>query len=175
MLAAILIAVEVTLRSTRMGAISAGTELSSYALATAATWSLAFVIFERGHVRVDILVRRLPTLLRSSADILSLLSLAIVGLVLTLGAWEMFGTSLRLSARSNTTLGIPLAWPHGFWAVGLGWFTFVAGFRTLEALHGFWRQDFAMVDRVCASPSHEDEVEEAISETTGRLHSGDTK
>lgn len=167
---AILIAVEVVLRSFGIG-LNAGTELASYTLALAATWSLAYVVLERGHVRVDIVARKLPRLQRTVLDLLALLSLAIVGAVLTFGALQMVAMSLRLSARSNTTLGIPLAVPQALWTFGLAWFTLIALGRTVQALRATLAQDFATADRIAAAPSADDEVEEAISETEVRLKS----
>lgn len=166
---AILIAVEVFLRMFRIGNLSVGTELASYTLALAATWSLAYVVLERGHVRVDIIVRKLPNVPRSVLDLLALMSLAIVGAALLYGAYTMLSTSLRLGSRSNTTLGIPLAIPQGLWTLGLAWFTLVAVGRAVQAFLAIRRQDWADAARIAASPSTDDEVEEAIAETANRL------
>lgn len=166
---AILVSIEVGLRSTRLGAFSVGTELATYALAVAATWALAYVVFERAHVRVDVISQRLPPRPRAVFDIVAVLSLAVVGAVLSVGAVEMLMTSLRLGSRSNTTLGIPLALPQSAWVFGLVWFTLVSTYRTVQAVAAFVRRDLAEVSRIAASPSADDEVEEAISETEARL------
>jgi TRAP-type C4-dicarboxylate transport system permease small subunit len=170
--AALLVSVEVIGRSTRLYVISLGTELSSYILAVAATWSLAYIVFERAHVRVDFVAQRAPPGPRAVLDLLALVSLAVVGAVLTYGAGEMLLTSLRLGSRSNTTLGMPLAIPHGLWAFGLLWFTAISIFRFAQALPAALRRDYAEVSRIGSSPSTDDEVEDAISETTERLGEG---
>ena len=167
--AALLVSVELIGRSSRLFVFSLGTELSSYALALAATWSLAFVVFERAHVRVDFIAQRLPPGPRSVLDVLAMASLAAIGIVLTMGALEMFATSLRLGTRSNTTLGLPLVIPHGAWAFGLAWFTGVAVMRFVQAGLAMVRRDFAEAARIAASPNADDEVEEAIAETEQRL------
>jgi len=166
---ALLISVEVLLRVLRIGHLSVGTELASYALALGATWSLAYVVLERGHVRVDILASKLPGVPRAVLDLLALVSLALAGLVLSYGAWGMVATSLRLGSRSNTTLGIPLAWPHALWTFGLIWFTLVALGRTIQALRAILRRDLAAAARISASPSAQDDVEDAIAQTNDRL------
>lgn len=171
--AAFLVAVEVVGRSSRLFIVSIGTELSSYILAIAATWSLAHIVFERGHVRVDFLAQRVPPALRAVLDLLALASLALVGAFLTFGAAEMLSTSLRLSSRSNTTLGMPLSVPHGLWTFGLLWFTAVSAFRFLQAASATVRRDYAEAMRIGASPNADDEVEEAISETVQRLSKAD--
>ncbi|MCF3933603.1 TRAP transporter small permease [Acuticoccus sp. M5D2P5] len=160
--AALLISAEVLTRATNIASWSLGTELSSYALAVSASWALAFVVYERAHVRVDVLIRRLSPNMRAAADILAVSALAIVGGLLAVGAYGMVETSLRLAARSNTTLGMPLAWPQGLWAAGLVWFTFVALFRAAAAIEALWRGDYATVDAVAGTPSTDDEVEEAL-------------
>lgn len=166
---ALLICLEVLLRMFRIGTMSVGTELGSYALALGATWSLAYVVLERGHVRVDVIARQLPQVPRTVLDLLALSSLAGVGAVLTNGAWGMVSTSLRLGARSNTTLGIPLAIPQSLWTLGLAWFTLVAIGRTIQALRALLVRDIGEATRIAASPSADDEVEEAIAETNSRL------
>lgn len=166
---ALLICLEVLLRMFRIGTMSVGTELGSYVLALGATWSLAYVVLERGHVRVDVIARQLPQVPRTVLDLLALSSLAVVGAVLTNGAWGMVSTSLRLGARSNTTLGIPLAIPQSLWTLGLAWFTLVAIGRTIQALRALLVRDIGEATRIAASPSADDEVEEAIAESNSRL------
>ncbi len=170
--AAILVSLEVTLRATRLAAWSVGTELASYALALGATWSLAYVVFERAHVRVDVLAQKLPPFPRSILDLLAMASLVLIGTVLSFGGVEMVATSLRLASRSNTTLGIPLAWPHAAWTLGLIWFTAVAALRTLQALVAVLKKDFQEAARITSSPTTDDEVEEALAETRQRLELG---
>lgn len=170
--AAILVSLEVTLRATRLATWSVGTELASYALALGATWSLAYVVFERAHVRVDILAQKLAPLPKSVLDLLAMASLLLIGVVLTFGGFEMVATSLRVASRSNTTLGIPLAWPHAAWTLGLGWFTAVSAFRTVQALVAVLKKDFQEAARITSSPKTDDEVEEALAETRQRLELG---
>ena len=163
--AAILIAVEVAVRYLRIASFSVGTELSSYALAVGASWSLAFVVFERAHVRIDVVPQRLPLRPKAILDILGMASLAAVGVVLAAGGWEMFLTSVGLWARANTTLGTPLAYPQGAWTFGLVWFTAIAFYRMTVAGVAFMKLNFAAVSAVAGSPSTDEEVEGAISET----------
>lgn len=165
----LLISLEVLVRTTRLASWSIGTELSAYALAIGATWSLAYVVFERAHVRVDVILQRMSSRGRAVLDIAGVASLAAVGAILTWGAFGMFATSVQLMARSNTTLGIPLAWPHGLWTFGLAWFTAVALLRTAVAIRALVHGDLVKVARIAASPTADDEAEEAVHETEHRL------
>ncbi|MBO0906096.1 TRAP transporter small permease subunit [Jiella sonneratiae] len=167
--AALLVAVEVSLRMSRLVIFSVGTELSSYALAVGAAWSFAHVVFERAHVRVDVVSQRLPPLPRAFFDVLAMASLAVVGFLLTLAAWTTFATTLALDTHSNTTLATPLAVPQGLWVAGIGWFTFIAAYRTATAAAALLRRDLAEVTRIAAPPSAEDEASEAALDARSRM------
>jgi TRAP-type C4-dicarboxylate transport system permease small subunit len=156
--AALLVAVEVTLRKTRIAVFSLGTELSSYALAIGAAWAFAHVVFERAHVRVDVATQRLPRLPRAVFDVVAMASLAVVGAFLSMGAWNTFHASLLTGTTSNTSLAIPLAIPQGLWLFGIGWFTLIAFYCTLTAAAALACGDLAEVSRIAAPPSVDEEI-----------------
>lgn len=162
--AALLVAVEVVLRKTRIAVFSAGTELSSYALAVAAAWALAYVVFERAHVKVDVVTQRLPEGPRAFLNVLALVSLALVGGILSLGAYGTFATSLALGSTSNTTLAVPLFIPQGLWLIGLIWFTFVALWRSWQAGAALIAHDFDTVTDIAVPASAETEAMSAADE-----------
>ncbi|MFV0334028.1 MAG: TRAP transporter small permease subunit [Tropicimonas sp.] len=162
--AALLVAVEVVLRKTRIAVFSAGTELSSYALAVAAAWALAYVVFERAHVKVDVVTQRLPEGPRAFLNVLALISLALVGGILSLGAYGTFATSLALGSTSNTTLAVPLFIPQGLWLIGLIWFTFVALWRSWQAGAALIAHDFDTVTDIAVPASAETEAMSAADE-----------
>ena len=166
---ALLVAVEVVLRKSRLVVFSLGTELSSYALAVGSAWAFAHVVFERAHVRVDVVTQRLPATIRAAFDVLAMASLALVGFVLTLGAWNTFMSSYSIGATANTTLATPLAIPQGLWLSGIAWFTFVAAWRTLSAFTALMRHDLAEVVRIAGAPSSIDEADEAAEDAQDRM------
>lgn len=167
--AALLVAVEVICRYTRLFVFSFGTELSMYALAIGATWSLAYTVIERAHVRVDVLCRRFAERPRALFDVLAMASLVFIGGILTFGAIGMTETSWILSAKANTTLGTPIALPQGIWTFGLLWFTFVAAYRLIVAGMALSHGNYAETFRIASSPSLDEEAGETISETEDRL------
>jgi len=165
---ALLVSAEVLLRKSRIVVFSFGTELSTYALAVGASWAFAHVVFERAHVRVDVVSQRLPNRPRACFDIVAVASLALVGLVLTFGAWGTFASSLSYGTTSNTTLATPLMIPQGMWLFGIAWFTFIAIYRTMGASLAFVRHDLAEVSRIAAPPSAEDKATEVASGARSR-------
>jgi len=162
--AALLVAVEVTLRKTNIAVFSLGTELSSYALAVGATWAFAHVVFERAHVRVDVATQRLAPLPRAVFDVVAMASLAVFGTFLCMGAWNTFHASLLTGTISNTSMAIPLAIPQGLWLFGIGWFTLIAFYCTLTAAAALARRDLAEVSRIAAPPSVDEEISQAAGD-----------
>lgn len=164
---AILVSVEVVLRKAGVLAFSLGTELSSYALAVAATWSFAFVLLMRGHVRIDIISQRLPQKPRAMLNVLAVASVAAVGAILSWTALQTLITSLTLGAYSNTPLATPLSVPQGLWTFGLVWFTLVAVYLSIRLILALARGDHATVERL-AAPATAD-ADEAANDARGRM------
>ncbi len=168
-LTALVVSFEVVLRKSGIVTFSVGTELSSYALAIAATWSFALVLMVRGHVRIDILSERLPAWPRALLNVLAVASLAAVGGILTFGALGTFRTSLQLHSLSNTTLAVPMWIPQGLWLVGLVWFTLVAVVQTVVLVVAIARRDLATIDRIAAPASADSEADAAAEEARIRV------
>ncbi|HVQ01914.1 MAG TPA: TRAP transporter small permease, partial [Burkholderiaceae bacterium] len=116
--AALLVSVDVTLRKLANTTLGGADELSGYALAIGSTWSFAFVLLARGHVRIDALYQLLPRKLAAACDLIGIVSLlAFASLI----AWHGAGTlaqSWHLGARSNSSLAVPLAVPQALWWIG---------------------------------------------------------
>jgi TRAP-type C4-dicarboxylate transport system permease small subunit len=149
---------------------SVGNELSGYALAIGASWSFAYALLHRAHVRVDVLRGRFPPRGRTVLDVLALVSLGALALVLCWPAWGTVETSLQLGARENTPLGTPLIIPQGLWLVGLVWFAFVCVEQCVLVLMALLRGDEATVERLSAPVAAETtEVEEALAKAETRL------
>lgn len=139
LLVSVLISIEILARKLFLLPFGIGTELSAYALAIGASWSFAYALLHRAHVRIDVLRNLLPPVLKALLDFLALLSLAALALVLTWYAYDTAETSWALGARENTTLGTPLIIPHGLWLVGLAWFALVCLEQLAVALLAFAR------------------------------------
>jgi len=149
---------------------SVGTELSGYALAIGASWSFAYALLHRAHVRVDVLRGLFPPLGRTVVDVLALISLGALALGLCWPTWGTVVTSLELGARENTPLGTPLIVPQGLWLLGLLWFAFVCLEQCVLVLMALVRRDARTVERLSAPVAAEaTEVEEALAKADTRL------
>jgi TRAP-type C4-dicarboxylate transport system permease small subunit len=131
---AILVAVEVIQRNLGLGLRLHAFELTNFAFAAAVAFGFAWALTERSHIRIDIVYRWLPLPARAVLDVSALASLTIMGGGMAWHGWGVVSASLRLGARPNSTLDIPMAAPQALWAAGLTWFALVAGLLTLSAL-----------------------------------------
>lgn len=170
--AALLVSFEILARRLLFLPFNVGTELSTYALAVGASWSFAYALLQRAHVRIDVLRRPLPPLARAVLDILALTSLVVFGLILTWHVWGSVQMSWRLGAKQNTPLATPLVVPQGLWLWGIAWFTAVAALETARTVWALVRGDAATLNRIAAPLGVEDELDEALAKTAVRPELG---
>jgi TRAP-type C4-dicarboxylate transport system permease small subunit len=158
-----------------LGFSSQGTvEISGYLLAFGIAWGLAYALSARGHIRVDVVVMRLPLLLRAYAHALSLALLTVFGALLALRAWGVVRESWELGAKETSALAIPLVIPQVPWALGLTVFAVLAAVLMLRTALLLLRAQYPAVDRMLAGRSLEEETEEALEAAgiTGRSSGG---
>jgi TRAP-type C4-dicarboxylate transport system permease small subunit len=167
--AAVLVSVDVLLRKFANTTLGGADELSGYALAIGSTWSFAFVLLERGNVRIDALYEHLPHALAALCDLLA--TLALLGFV-SVVAWYGAGVlvqSWSMNAHSNSALAIPLVWPQALWWAGYAWFVLCAVLLLLNAAGPLLRRDWDAVNKLIGARSIEREAAaEAVSVARSR-------
>ena len=137
-------------------------ELSVYGYAIAVAFAFSFALTAKTHIRIDVLVVRLPVKMRAVLDVIAMLALFGLALVFAWYGWEMFRTAMRMNARSASDLQILLAIPQGIWALGLTWFAFVAGIYSLRGIVLLAR---GRMQEVQAVMGIEDGIKEALEES----------
>jgi TRAP-type mannitol/chloroaromatic compound transport system permease small subunit len=160
--ASLVITAEILARKVIHIPFSVGTELSSYALAVAASWSFAYALLNRAHVRIDVVRNWTSPAVRFALDVLALGSLAAVAVVQAWFAWDTVETSWSLGARENTSLGTPLLIPQGLWFAGLVWFALVCVEQLALVARALLRGDRAAAAAIVTTPDVGDEIEEAL-------------
>lgn len=161
-LCAFFIAFEVLARAFLRVSTGSTVEISGYMLAFGLSWGLAHTLTQRGHVRIDILLNRLP---RNARVPLHLLSLALLGVFvgfLAYGAWMLVDESLLFEATDISALRIPLAIPQGLWAAGLFVLLLLIVAMFIENLLLALAGDARQVERNLASRTYGEEAEEAL-------------
>ena len=166
--AAVLVSVDVVLRKLANVTLGGADELSGYALAIGSTWSFAFVLLNRGNVRIDVLYQHLPRAFASAFDLLAIGSLlAFVSLV----AWHgggMLVQTWQIGARSNSALALPLAVPQAMWWLGYLWFVACGVALLLRSALSFASGDWSAVNRLIGARGVRDD---AADELQNALHS----
>src|SRR5918996_2501906 len=79
-------------------------DISAFALAAAGTWASAYALQVGAHVRIDLLLPRLPRVLRHCLDQIALALAGLFAALLASYAWELAAGSYALGARSISVL-----------------------------------------------------------------------
>lgn len=145
------------------GVSSAATvEITGYMLACGIAWGLAHTLAVRAHIRVDVLVTRLPLTMRAPLHLFSLLLLGVFAAFVAWAAWELVDESALFDAHDNSALRVPLVIPQGIWAVGISAFLVMCAVLFLEALLALVTGRGEQLDALLGSRSLMDETEEAL-------------
>jgi TRAP-type mannitol/chloroaromatic compound transport system permease small subunit len=161
--AALLVSVDVTLRKLANTTLGGADELSGYALAIGSTWSFAFVLLARGHVRIDALYQLLPRRLAALCDLVAIGALlAFASLIAWHGA-GVLAQSWQLGARSNSSLAVPLAAPQALWWLGYAGFVVCAVLLLLRAVVAMAAGDLAAANRLIGARSIEEEAADELA------------
>ena len=148
------------------------TELSGYMLGVGIAWGLAGALDARTHVRIDILIQRVPPRYRGVLHCIALAALAVFAGFLLYGAWHTTLESWEFGATDNSLLKTPLVVPQGLWLFGIGVFGAMVVLRVLEVALLLPRGDIGAIEHLTGPRSYAEEAEEAL-EATGHLqHKG---
>ena len=161
-LCALFIAAEVLARNLFRVSSQSTTEVSGYMLAFSIAWALAHALTTRNHVRIDVLINRLPVRVRVYLHVLALALLGIFAGFAAQGAIGLALESWDFGATDISLLRTPLVIPQGLWALGLCVFVVLILLMLAEALLLLAAGDAAEVDRRLGPRSYQEEAEEAL-------------
>jgi TRAP-type C4-dicarboxylate transport system permease small subunit len=146
-----------------LGVSSAATvEITGYMLACGIAWGLAHTLACRAHIRVDVLVTRLPLRWRAPLHLLSLLLLTGFAAFVAWAAWQLVDESALFDAHDNSALRVPLIIPQGIWAIGISAFVLMCGVLLLESLLALLLGEGERLDALLGSRTLTDETQEAL-------------
>lgn len=130
----LLITLEVLLR--KFFAVSFGgvDEISGYMLGICISWSLAYVLYEKMHIRIDVLYDKLRNKSKAYLDLLSMAFTLLFISFLSYYAGLVAFTSIEKSSVANTPLGTPLWIPQTSWFLGFVFFLIVILTLFIKAL-----------------------------------------
>lgn len=143
-------------------------EYGGYVLAVGSAFGLSYALFERAHIRVDVLIRFLPPALRAGADLLAAVALLAVSLLLVRAATSVVRSSWELQARAVSPLQTPLIVPQGLWAAALILFAISCIVVTSCIVLRLVRRDWRGVARIGGVPSPDEEIAAELSDVKRR-------
>ncbi|WP_427030078.1 TRAP transporter small permease [Halomonas sp. H2] len=100
--------------------ITGVSELASYLLVGATFLGLAYTFVHHAHIRVTLLISRLPSAIRVWFEVFGLLVALTLSLLLGYGLIELVRESLQFNEISSGFLSIPLWIPQTVLAIGVG-------------------------------------------------------
>jgi TRAP-type mannitol/chloroaromatic compound transport system permease small subunit len=172
--AALLVSVDVTLRKLANTTLGGADELSGYALAIGSTWSFAFVLLARGHVRIDALYQLLPRKLAAACDLIGIVALLVFASLIAWHGAGVLAQSWQLGARSNSALAMPLALPQALWWLGYLGFVACAALLLLRAGVAMLAGDLEQANRLIGARSIEEEAADELANALAATKAGAT-
>jgi TRAP-type C4-dicarboxylate transport system permease small subunit len=139
-------------------------EITGYILAFGIAWGLANTFATKGHIRVDVLVNKLPLVARSLMHTLALSFLFAFSLLLAVRAVQLVSQSFVMGATDTSLLSVPLVIPQAAWCVGLVVFTITVAVTLARAGLLLFRGRFADVDALLGPISEVDEAAALVAE-----------
>ena len=158
MVAALIVSTEVISRKLLAMPFSGSDEIGAYLFAVGTSWSMAFVLVTRGHVRIDALYGIFSPFVRALLDLVALIGLATLVIALADRAWEILSDNLAGWNRSNTPLRVPLVYPQLPWFLGFAFFVFALIIALVRAVAALVGGDYAKVAATIGVPSQDEEV-----------------
>lgn len=99
--------------------VFAADELQTYSMVYMAFLGAAVATWRGLHLRMDVLLLRLPGRMQAALGAIELVLVVVLGALVTVVAWQYVGQMYALGARSQTAQ-IPMWIPHAAIALGFG-------------------------------------------------------
>lgn len=172
LVAAVIVSVDVLLRKFATVTVGGADELSGYALAIGSTWAFAFVMLNRGNVRIDALYQHLPRVGAAACDLAAVLALLAFASLVAWYGWGVMSYAWAIGSRSNSSLAVPLAIPLTLWWAGYAWFVGCGLLLLARSLAAFAASDLATVNRLIGARSVKDEAADELQAASESLKAG---
>lgn len=136
------------------------TELTGYITAISASWSFAYTLMCKAHIRIDALYLNFSMKVRGVLDLIALLAMAMFSILVVDAVFSVISDSYSGGSTANTPLGTPLWMPQALWMVGLVWFGFAVCMVSLRALFSLLGGDAEGVQKLAGSPTLDELINE---------------
>ena len=129
-----LVVVEVFWRYVLHQPLMVADEFSAYMLVALSFLGLAYTWRQGGHVRVTVLVTRLPSRAAGWIRFMGLILILIFMIELDRVSYKMITYALQINLRSSTWLMVPLFWPQLTVFIGFVLLTLLVGLDIIRAV-----------------------------------------
>ena len=109
-------------------------EYGGYLMAVVVALGFSCALHDNAHIRIDLLLARLPRGLVTWLNVAALAGLVVFAGFLVWRAWVVLAQSAKMGAVSSTPLLTPMIAPQSLWIGCLVLFLVAAGWRLLRAL-----------------------------------------
>lgn len=167
----VLITIEVILRKVFTVSMGGADEISSYAMAVSCSFGFAFALFQKAHIRIDVIYNKCPRVLKHSLDTVSLLFIGVYMAVLSFYGFRVFLVSFTKGTTANTPLHTPLWIPQLVWMIGIWWFTVAIVMLLTGTVSSLIKKDYKTADALSGAATLKEEIEKETSEP-GNLFDG---
>jgi len=137
-------------------------ELTGYMLAFGIAWGLCDALTTRAHIRVDVIVNKLPLGLKVWAHALALTFLAVLAFFFVWRAWAVVLDSWEFNAHDSSALRVPLVVPQALWALGITAFFVLTVLMLVEIVILLSMGRRVQVDRMLGPRTLQEEADEAL-------------
>ena len=114
----VMLMTEVVTRYVLMSPLAIAEEMGGYLLVSICFMGLAYTWKERGHVRVSLLINRLPAKVSHLLRIFTLTLATVFTVLLIKGCYELLLDSLLFESRSGSWMRTPLVYPQTILLIG---------------------------------------------------------
>ncbi len=142
-------------------------EMTGYLMAVGMSWGLAGTLFERGHVRIDVLVQKLPLKIRVWLHLAALAALLVASGFFVYGALSLVRDSYTFHATDLSTLHVPLIIPQGLWAAGIVLLLLAVVAIAARALRQLATGEAEAIDGMLTARTYVEEADETLEAVAG--------
>lgn len=160
LLTVIIVTIEVITRQLMGRSAVHATEITGYIMAVSASWSFAYTLMCKAHIRIDALYLNFPRRVRAVLDLLAMLALALFCVLIVGAVFDVAYASFANDATANTPLGTPLWIPQVLWLAGLTWFSIAVCLITLRVILALCQGDVDHAQALAGSPSLDEQIQD---------------
>ena len=162
------VSLETVLRKAFNFSFEGADELGGYVLAIGSSLAFAVALFDRAHIRIDIVHQRLPRRVQLALDWVSIVSIAVLGLFILYVGYFVIVDTIAYGSTAPTPWATPLIWPQGAWFAALALFALIAVLQAIRATWLLATGRHAVFSALFSPKGELEELEEELSDVKRR-------